>query len=415
VLASIGEMLGFKGMIVNFVVRRVKKMVPAYSIPGAVWFADAVAAGRKMTFKKPEVGHDDVAFLQYTGGTTGVSKGATLLHRNIIANVLQDDAWLEPSLRTPPRVDQLIIVTALPLYHIFALTACFMVGMRTGSALILIVNPRDIPALIGELRKYKVNFLPAVNTLFNAMMHHPDFDKIDFSLLKVVLGGGMAVQKAVANEWFKRTGVPIAEGYGLSETSPGLTIVSAEVREFTGTVGLPLPSTEISIRDDDGKEVPLGQPGEICARGPQLMSGYWQRPEETARVMTADGFFCTGDIGVMDEKGQVKIVDRKKDMINVSGLKVFPNEVEDVVVHHPGVLEAAVIGVPHGEDEVVKLFVVRKDPNLTEQDLRTFIAGQLTNYKRPKYIEFRADLPKTNVGKILRRALREEHDKKTAA
>jgi long-chain acyl-CoA synthetase len=247
------------------------------------------------------------------------------------------------------------------------------------------------------------------------MMHHPDFDKIDFSLLKVVLGGGMAVQKAVANEWFKRTGVPIAEGYGLSETSPGLTIVSAEVREFTGTVGLPLPSTEISIRDDDGKEVPLGQPGEICARGPQLMSGYWQRPEETARVMTADGFFCTGDIGVMDEKGQVKIVDRKKDMINVSGLKVFPNEVEDVVVHHPGVLEAAVIGVPHGEDEVVKLFVVRKDPNLTEQDLRTFIAGQLTNYKRPKYIEFRADLPKTNVGKILRRALREEEVKKTAA
>jgi long-chain acyl-CoA synthetase len=227
-------------------VRRVKKMVPVYSIPGAVWFADAVAAGRKMTFKKPEVGHDDVAFLQYTGGTTGVSKGATLLHRNIIANVLQDDAWLEPSLRTPPRVDQLIIVTALPLYHIFALTACFMVGMRTGSALILIVNPRDIPALIGELRKYKVNFLPAVNTLFNAMMHHPDFDKIDFSLLKVVLGGGMAVQKAVANEWFKRTGIPIAEGYGLSETSPGLTIVSAEVREFTGTVGLPLPSTEIS-------------------------------------------------------------------------------------------------------------------------------------------------------------------------
>jgi long-chain acyl-CoA synthetase len=290
-----------------------------------------------------------------------------------------------------------------------------MLAKRAGGALLLIVNPRDIPAFIGELRKYKVNFLPAVNTLFNAMMHHPDFAKIDFSLLKVAIGGGMAVQRAVANEWFKKTGVPLVEGYGLSETSPSLTVVPASSEEFTGTVGLPLPSTEISIRDDDGKEVPLGQPGEICARGPQLMQGYWQRPEEKARVMTADGFFCTGDIGVMDEIGQVKIVDRKKDMINVSGLKVFPNEVEDVVAHHPGVLEAAVIGVPHGEDEMVKLFVVRKDPNLTEQELRTFIAGQLTNYKRPKFIEFRSDLPKTNVGKILRRALREEHDKKTAA
>jgi long-chain acyl-CoA synthetase len=415
VLASIGELLGFKGKIVNFVVRRVKKMVPAYSIPDAKWFADAVAVGRRLPFKKPTIGHDDIAFLQYTGGTTGVSKGATLLHRNVIANVLQNDAWLEPSLQKPPHVEQLIIVTALPLYHIFALTACFMLGMRTGGVLLLIANPRDIPAFVGELRKYKVNFLPAVNTLFNAMMQHPDFDKIDFSLLKVAIGGGMAVQKAVADRWVQRTGIPLSEGYGLSETSPSLTVVSPEITEFTGTIGLPLPSTEITIRDDDGKDVPLGQPGEICARGPQVMPGYWQRPDETKAVMTADGFFRTGDIGIMDEKGQVKIVDRKKDMINISGFNVYPNEVEDVIVHHPGVLEAAVIGVPDGDGEAVKLFVVRKDSNLAEDEIRKFMAEHLTNYKRPKYIEFRSELPKTNVGKILRRALREESAAKKAA
>ena len=415
VLASIGELLGFKGKIVNFVVRRVKKMVPAYSIPGATWFADAVAVGRRLPFKKPKIGHDDIAFLQYTGGTTGVSKGATLLHRNVIANVLQNDAWLEPSLQKPPHVEQLIIVTALPLYHIFALTACFMLAMRVGGTLLLIANPRDIPAFVAELRKYKVNFLPAVNTLFNAMMQHPDFDKIDFSLLKVAIGGGMAVQKAVADRWVQRTGIPLSEGYGLSETSPSLTVVSPEMTEFTGTIGLPLPSTEITIRDDDGKDVPLGQPGEICARGPQVMPGYWQRPGETEKVMTADGFFRTGDIGIMDEKGQVKIVDRKKDMINISGFNVYPNEVEDVVAHHPGVLEAAVIGVPDGEGEAVKLFVVKKDPNLTEQEIRKFMTEHLTNYKRPKYIEFRAELPKTNVGKILRRALREESMAKKSA
>jgi long-chain acyl-CoA synthetase len=415
VLASIGELLGFKGKIVNFVVRRMKKMVPAYSIPGAMWFADAVAVGRRLPFKKPKIGHDDIAFLQYTGGTTGVSKGATLLHRNVIANVLQNDAWLEPSLQKPPHVEQLIIVTALPLYHIFALTACFMLAMRVGGTLLLIANPRDIPAFVAELRKYKVNFLPAVNTLFNAMMQHPDFDKIDFSLLKVAIGGGMAVQKAVADRWVQRTGIPLSEGYGLSETSPSLTVVSPEMTEFTGTIGLPLPSTEIAIRDDDGKDVPLGQPGEICARGPQVMPGYWQRPGETEKVMTPDGFFRTGDIGIMDEKGQVKIVDRKKDMINISGFNVYPNEVEDVVAHHPGVLEAAVIGVPDGEGEAVKLFVVKKDPNLTEQEIRKFMTEHLTNYKRPKYIEFRAELPKTNVGKILRRALREESMAKKSA
>jgi long-chain acyl-CoA synthetase len=418
VLASIGELLGFKGTIVNFVVRRVKKMVPAYSIPGATWFADAVGIGKRLHYKRPKLTSNDVAFLQYTGGTTGVSKGATLLHRNIIANVLQNDVWLEPSLHKPPHVDRLLIVTALPLYHIFALTACFFLAMRTGGALLLIANPRDIPAFIAELRKHKVNFLPAVNTLFNAMMQHPDFDKIDFSMLKVAIGGGMAVQRAVADRWFEKTKIPLSEGYGLSETSPSLTVVSPEMTEFTGTIGLPLPSTEISIRDDAGNELPLGQPGEICARGPQVMAGYWQRPEETAKVTTADGFFRTGDIGVMDEKGQVKIVDRKKDMILVSGFNVYPNEVEDVVAMHPGVLECAVIGVPDKDSgEAVKLFVVKKDPNLTEQDIRKFVSEHLTNYKRPKQIEFRADLPKTNVGKILRRALRDApaEQQKTAA
>jgi long-chain acyl-CoA synthetase len=416
ILASIGELLGFKGTIVNFVVRKVKKMVPAYSIPDAMWFAQAVAIGKRLPFKAPKLAHDDIAFLQYTGGTTGVSKGATLTHRNVIANVLQNDAWLEPSLKKPPHVDKLIIVTALPLYHIFALTACFFLGMRTGGALLLIANPRDIPAFVAELQKYKVNFFPAVNTLFNALMQHPDFDKIDFSMLKVAIGGGMAVQKAVADRWVQRTKIPLSEGYGLSETSPSLTVVSPEITEFTGTIGFPLPSTEISIRDDDGKELPLGQPGEICARGPQVMPGYWQRPDETAKVMTADGFFRTGDIGIMDEKGQVKIVDRKKDMINISGFNVYPNEIEDMAVQHPGVLEAAAIGIHEGGGEAVKLYVVRKDPNVTEQDIRKFLSEHLTNYKRPKYIEFRADLPKTNVGKILRRALREEHDaKKNAA
>jgi long-chain acyl-CoA synthetase len=415
VLASIGELLGFKGTIVNFVVRRVKKMVPAYSIPDTMWFAQAVAIGKRLPFRKPKLTHDDIAFLQYTGGTTGVSKGAALSHRNVISNVLQSDAWLTPSLQKPPHVEQLIFVTALPLYHIFALTACFMLGTRVGGTLLLIANPRDIPAFVAELRKYKVNFLPAVNTLFNAMMQHPDFDKIDWSMLKVAIGGGMAVQKAVADRWVQKTRIPLSEGYGLSETSPTLTVVSPEITEFTGTIGFPVPSTEIVIRDDDGKDVPLGQPGEILARGPQVMTGYWQRPDETAKVMTSDGFFRTGDIGVMDEKGQVKIVDRKKDMINISGFNVYPNEIEDLAAQHPGVLEAAVIGIPEGSGEAVKLFVVKREPNVTEQDIRNFLAERLTNYKRPKYIEFRADLPKTNVGKILRRALREEAEGKKSA
>jgi long-chain acyl-CoA synthetase len=410
VVASMGDLLGFlKGTLVNLVVRRVKKMVPAYSIPGATSFNDAIASGRTFNLDKPAIGPDDIAFLQYTGGTTGVSKGAMLLHRNVVANALQNDAWLQPVLEREPKVEQLVIVTALPLYHIFALTACFLLGVRAGGLCLLIPNPRDLPNLIKELMKYKVNSFPAVNTLYNALLNHPDFGKIDWSMLKCCNGGGMAVQQAVADRWMKATGCPIAEGYGLSETSPVLTCNPAGTPEWNGTIGLPVPSTEIAIRDDDDRDVPLGEPGEICARGPQVMAGYWQRPDETAKVMSKDGFFRTGDIGVMDANGQVKIVDRKKDMIDVSGFKVYPNEVEGVVASHPGVLECAVVGVPDARTgEAVKLYVVKRDPNLTEADLMQHCTGQLTSYKLPRSIEFRKDLPKTNVGKILRRALRDE-------
>ncbi|MBH5387600.1 long-chain fatty acid--CoA ligase [Bradyrhizobium diversitatis] len=409
IVASMGDLLGFKGIIVNLVVRRVKKMVPAWSLPGAVAFNDALSAGRGMTFNKPKISPGDVAFLQYTGGTTGVSKGATLLHRNIVANVLQNDAWLQPALAAPPHVDQLMIVCALPLYHIFALTACYLLAVRAGGCNLLIPNPRDIPGFIKELAKYQVNTFPAVNTLYNALMNHPDFKKLDFSKLKISNGGGMAVQRPVADQWKNITGCSIAEGYGLSETSPVLTCNPPTATEFTGSIGIPVPSTYISIRDDDGNEVPLGQAGEICAKGPQVMSGYWNRPEETAKVMTADGYFRTGDIGVMDEKGYIKIVDRKKDMILVSGFNVYPNEIEEVIASHPGVLECAVIGIPDSKSgEAVKAFVVRKDPNLTAEAVIAFCHEQLTGYKVPKHIEFRTDLPKTNVGKILRRQLRDE-------
>lgn len=408
-VASMGDLLGFKGVIVNLVVRRLKKMVPAWSLPGAVSFNDALSAGRGMTFSKPKLSPGDVAFLQYTGGTTGVSKGATLLHRNIVANVLQNDAWLQPALAAPPHVDQLMIVCALPLYHIFALTACYLLAVRAGGCNLLIPNPRDIAGFVKELAKYQVNSFPAVNTLYNGLMHHPDFKKLDFSKLKISNGGGMAVQRPVAEQWKAITGCFIAEGYGLSETSPTLTCNPAMATEFSGTIGIPVPSTWISIRDDDGNEVPLGQPGEICAKGPQVMSGYWNKPEETAKVMTADGFFRTGDIGVMDEKGYTKIVDRKKDMILVSGFNVYPNEIEEVIATHPGVLECAVIGIPDSKSgEAVKAFVVKKDPNLTAEDVIKFCHEQLTGYKVPKHIEFRTDLPKTNVGKILRRQLRDE-------
>jgi len=408
ILANLGDMLGFKGAIVNFVVRKVKKMVPAYSIPNAVQFLAAISEGKKKTLSKPQLGPQDIAFLQYTGGTTGVSKGAILTHRNVIANVLQNDAWLQPVLEKEPKVEQLLILTALPLYHIFALTACFFLGTRAGACCLLIANPRDLPALIKELQKYKVTTFPAVNTLYNALLNHPDFDKIDWSMLKVANGGGMAVQKAVADKWLAKTGVPILEGYGLSETAPVLTCNPGDNTAFNGSIGLPVPSTIISIRDDEGKELAIGEVGEITAKGPQVMPGYWQRPEETAKVMTKDGFFRTGDIGRMDEDGYVYIVDRKKDMVNVSGFNVYPNEVEGVMAMHPGVLECAVIGVPDANSgEAVKLFVVKKDPNVTEQELMKFAAENLTGYKKPKYIEFRADLPKTNVGKILRRELRD--------
>jgi long-chain acyl-CoA synthetase len=414
IVASMGDLLGLKGMIVNLVVRRVKKMVPPYSIPTAVTFNEALSAGRSMTFKKPIIAPGDVAFLQYTGGTTGISKGATLLHRNIVANVLQNDAWLQPALAAPPHVDQLFIVCALPLYHIFALTACFLLAMRSGGVNLLIPNPRDVPGFIKDLMKYQVNSFPAVNTLYNALMHHPDFKKIDFSKLKISTGGGMAMQRPVAEQWKNATGCSVAEGYGLSETSPTLTCNTATTGEFTGTIGVPVPSTYISIRDDDGNEVPLGEAGEICAKGPQVMAGYWNRPDETARVMTKDGYFRTGDIGIMSPDGFTRIVDRKKDMILVSGFNVYPNEIEEVIAGHPGVLECAVIGVADAKSgETVKAFIVKKDPNLTDEDVIKFCQGQLTNYKVPKQIEFRTELPKTNVGKILRRQLRDE--KKAAA
>jgi long-chain acyl-CoA synthetase len=414
VVASMGEMLGgVKGLIVNFVVRNVKKMVPAFQLPNAVRFKQALSDGAGMSLKPVELAQDDIAFLQYTGGTTGVSKGATLSHRNVIANVLQNEAWAQPLLEKEPKVEALTIVCALPLYHIFALTACCLFGIRAGGMNILIPNPRDIGGLVKELAKYKFNMFPAVNTLFNALVNHPDFGKLDFSELKCCNGGGMAVQKAVNDKWLKVTGHPILEGYGLSETSPVATTNPADLGEFNGTIGLPIPSTEIAILDDAGNPVPLGQPGEIAIRGPQVMVGYWNRPDETAKVMTPDGFFKSGDIGVMDERGFVKIVDRKKDMVLVSGFNVYPNEIEAVVAMHPGVLEVACIGVPDANSgEVVKLFVVRKDPSLTAEQLMDYCKEQFTGYKRPKYIEFRDELPKTNVGKILRRQLRDE--KKTA-
>ncbi|SFA92227.1 long-chain acyl-CoA synthetase [Collimonas sp. OK607] len=409
VVASMGDLMGVKGLLVNLVVRHVKKMVPGYSLPGSVPFNSVLSQASSLQLKPVGLMPDDVAFLQYTGGTTGVSKGATLTHRNVVANVLQAEAWLSPGLAKGPKVEQLAFVCALPLYHIFALTVCGMLGMREGALNLLIPNPRDIAGLIKEMSKYQINTFPAVNTLYNALLHHPDFAKLDFSGYRVCVGGGMAVQKAVADKWKEVTGCPIIEGYGLSETSPIACANPCTITEYSGTIGLPLPSTEIAILDDAGNPVPLGQAGEIAIRGPQVMRGYWNRDDETAKVMTADGFFKSGDIGIMDERGYTKIVDRKKDMILVSGFNVYPNEVEGVVVQHPGVLECACVGVPDEHaGEVVKIFVVRKDPSLTAEQLMAYCREQLTGYKRPKYIEFRNDLPKTNVGKILRRELRDE-------
>ncbi len=410
IVANMGDLLGFvKGTIVNLVVRKVKKMVPDFSLPNATSFNKVLAEGTRMTLKPVKLGHDDIAFLQYTGGTTGVSKGAVLLHRNVIANVLQNEAWLQPTLNTLPKNEQLVFICALPLYHIYSLTVCALMATRLGGMNVLIPNPRDIPGFVKEMGKYKVNIFPAVNTLYNGLMNNPDFAKVDFSGLKICNGGGMSVQQAVADKWLKLTGTPIIEGYGLSETSPVATANRCDIKEFTGMIGLPYPSTEIRILDDDGKEVPLGERGEIAIRGPQVMAGYWQRDDETAKSITPDGFFKTGDIGIMDERGYTKIVDRKKDMILVSGFNVYPNEIEAVISAHPGVLECACVGVPDkNSGEAVKLFVVKRDQNLTAEDLQEYCKVELTGYKKPKYIEFRTDLPKTNVGKILRRELRDE-------
>ena len=410
VLATMGDRLGFlKGAIVNYVVRNVKKLVPAFNLPRAVPFNDAVAQGARAPLQVPELTPDDVAVLQYTGGTTGVSKGAVLLHRNIIANLLQSEAWNAPAMAAIPEGEQPTYVCALPLYHIFAFTVNMMLGMRSGAKNILIPNPRDLPAVLKELANHRIHMFPAVSTLFNGLANHPDFDKVDWSHLKVSLGGGMAVQSAVAKLWIEKTGCPICEGYGLSETSPSASCNPVTSRSFTGTIGVPIPSTWFKLLDDDGRDVAPGQPGEIAIKGPQVMAGYWQRPEETAKVMTADGYFRSGDIGTVDEHGFFKIVDRKKDMILVSGFNVYPNEIEDVVGMLPGVLEAACVGVPDDKQgEAIKLVIVKKDPSLTEEQVREHCRANLTGYKQPKVVDFRTELPKTPVGKILRRELRDK-------
>ncbi len=408
VMCAMGDQLGlFKGALVNYVVRSRKKLVPAYDLPQAVRFNAAVAKGGKSGFAKPALNSNDVAVLQYTGGTTGVSKGAVLLHRNLIANVLQSEAWNQPVMQDLPADQQPTSVCALPLYHIFAFTIGMMLSMRMGGKLLLIPNPRDIPAVLKELQKHTIHSFPAVNTLFNGLANHPDFNTVDWSHLRVSLGGGTAVQSSVAKLWFEKTGCPICEGYGLSETSPSVSCNPVTGKEFTGTIGVPIPGTAMKLLDEDGNLCAPGERGEIAIKGPQVMAGYWQRPEETAKVMTADGYFKSGDIGTMDERGYFKIVDRKKDMILVSGFNVFPTELEDVVAQLAGVMECACIGMPDDKTgEAVKLVIVKKDPDLTEAAVRAHCRENLTGYKQPKVVEFRADLPKTPVGKILRRELR---------
>lgn len=410
IVASMGDMLGFvKGAVVNAVVRRLRKMVPSYSLPGHVKFNAALKAGRRYRLRSVDIGPDDVAVLQYTGGTTGVSKGATLRHKTIVANLLSSEAWLQPGLKRKPISGQLTFVCALPLYHVYAFISCGLLGMRTGGLNVLISNPRDIPATIKEIAKFKFHILPGVNTLFNALLNNPNFAKLDFSELLISNGGSIAVQESVAKRWLLTTGCPIVEGYGLSETSSGVICNPTDSQSFTGTIGLPLPNVDVRILDDMDSELPLGESGEIAVKGPQVMSGYWNRPDDTEKVFTSDGFLKTGDIGLMDERGYVKMVDRKKDMIVVSGFKVYPNEVEDVVASCPGVLECAVVGVyDPSSGEAVKLFVVTKDSALNERQLLDFCRERLTAYKIPKSIEFRAELPKSIVGKILRRELREQ-------
>jgi long-chain acyl-CoA synthetase len=409
VLCAMGDRLGLiKGAIVNHVVRKVKKLVPAYELPTQIRFNQALGMGAGLPFEAPGIGPDDIAVLQYTGGTTGVSKGAVLLHRNVIANVIQSEAWNAPAMREVPAHEQITNICALPLYHIFAFTVNMMLSLRIGGKSVLIPNPRDIPAVLKELTRHVFHQFPAVNTLFNALANHPDVGTVDWSHLRVSLGGGMAVQAAVAKIWLEKTGCPICEGYGLSETSPSASCNPTLSREFSGNIGVPIPNTRFMIVDDDGQPLPVGQAGEIAIQGPQVMAGYWQRPDETAKVMLPGGWFRTGDIGVMDERGFFKIVDRKKDMILVSGFNVYPNEVEEVVVACPGVLECAAIGIPDADSgEAVKLVVVKKDPALTEDQIRVHCRANMTGYKQPRVIEFRTELPKTPVGKILRRELRQ--------
>ncbi len=411
VLTGLGDLLGFpRAAIVNFAVRHLKKMVPAFDLPGAVRFGAALAAGRQLTLRPASVGPDDIAVLQYTGGTTGVSKGAVLLHRNLVANILQSEAWYGPALKKLAPGEPLVTVSALPLYHVFGFTTNMMLNLRLGGCNILIVNPRDIKSLLKDIGRERFHSFPAVNTLFRAVAGHPDAMRVDWSHLIISVGGGAAVQSATAALWLQQTGCPIVEGYGLSETSPLASCNPVDSDRFTGTIGLPVSSTEMTLLDDAGHEVPPGTAGEIAIRGPQVMAGYWQRPEETARVMTADGYFCTGDIGVVNERGYFKIIDRKKDMIDVSGFKVYPNEVEEVVSQLSGVAECAVVGVPDSKTgESVKLVIVRSNPQLGESAVRAHCAANLAGYKRPREIEFRTELPKSNVGKILRRELREHH------
>ncbi|AIF47907.1 long-chain-fatty-acid--CoA ligase [Dyella japonica] len=410
ITTGIGDLLGAKGVLINFVLKHVKKMVPAYSLPTAVRFADALSQGAPHPLPKVQLGHDDLAFLQYTGGTTGVAKGAMLSHGNMVANMMQAGAWIGKNVKPGEEV----IITALPLYHIFSLTANGLVFMRLGGLNWLITNPRDMPAFVKELKKSKFTALTGVNTLFNGLLNTPGFADVDFSRLHLTLGGGMAVQRAVAERWKKVTGCTLAEAYGLTETSPAACINPLDLKDYNGSIGLPIPSTDVAIWSEDNQPLPIGEVGELMVSGPQVMKGYWQRPDETAKVLGPDGWLHTGDVARMDESGYVYIVDRKKDMILVSGFNVYPNEVEDVVMQHPGVAEVAAVGVPDEHSgEVVKLFVVRKDPKLTVEELKKFCHDNLTGYKRPKIIEFRDSLPKSNVGKILRRELRDE--KKTAA
>ena len=407
IVATMGDMLGLKGHIVNLVVRKVKKLVPAFALPQAISFKTVLNQSRQMQLKPISAKLNDIAFLQYTGGTTGVSKGAALSNANLLANKAQIALWMEPGFVAKSRPDVLNFVCALPLYHIFALTVNSLMGIALGGHNLLIANPRDIPGFVKELSTYKPHIFPGINTLFNALLNNEDFRKLDLSSLILVMGGGMAVQRPIAERWASVTSTHICEGYGLSETSPVATVNPLGTSDFSGTIGLPMPSTDVDIRDDDGNSLALGDVGEICIRGPQVMTGYWQRPDETAKVMTADGFFRSGDMGFMDERGYTKIVDRKKDMILVSGFNVYPNEIEEVAAAHPGVQECAAVGVADEHSgETVKLYVVKKDQSLTVEELKAFCAKSLTNYKRPRQIEFIAELPKSNVGKILRRELR---------